>query len=52
MARFEVAHMYGVHDSILLLSFGSTLQRTVWHSFAMAISGNHEAGVADRFRLA
>ena len=35
MARFEVAHMYGVHDSILLLSFGSTLQRTVWHSFAM-----------------
>ena len=52
MARFEVAHMYGVHDLIYLLFFGFTSQRTVWHSFAMAISGNYEAGVTDRFRLA
>ena len=50
MARFEVAHMYGVHDLIYYCYSG--LQRTVWHSFAMAISGNYEAGVTDRFRLA
>lgn len=29
----------------------SGLQRTVWHSFAMAISGNYEAGVADTVDL-
>ena len=27
MARFEVAHMYGVHDFDLLLLFGSTAHR-------------------------
>ena len=45
--RFEAAHVYITH------LFYSGLQRTVWHSFARAISGNYEAGVADTyFRLA